>query len=136
MDTHIERSFSGSPFEKIAAYCRAVRAGQSISVSGTAAAAAAGGSLTEMDTYTQTMNAFAKALDAVTELGGSTETVVRTRVFLAPDASWEESSRAHHDVFEANPPANTTLYVQRLIPPGALVEIELDAVTGDAGSAA
>lgn len=53
---------------------------------------------------------------------------MRTRLFLAPGCDWERAVRAHRDAFEGVDPANTTLFVAGLIPPGALVEVELDAV--------
>jgi enamine deaminase RidA (YjgF/YER057c/UK114 family) len=79
------------------------------------------------DTYRQTRDAFERAIAAAEELGVAIEEVVRTRLFLGPGSDWREAVRAHHDVFEGVDPANTTLYVAGFIPPGVLVEVEIDA---------
>ncbi len=123
----IERYHDGSAFEARASYCRAVRSGPAVAVSGTAATAEDGSALFPGDTYAQTQEAIQRALRAVGELGGSPEHIVRTRLFLVPTSDWQGAVRAHHEAFEGNPPANTTLYVAGFIPPGVLVEVEVDA---------
>lgn len=80
------------------------------------------------DAYGQTREALRKALSAASELGAGPADVVRTRLLLAPDCDWRDAARAHADVFSEVRPANTTYYVGGLIPPGALVEVEIDAV--------
>jgi enamine deaminase RidA (YjgF/YER057c/UK114 family) len=65
---------------------------------------------------------------ALTALGATLADVVRTGVYLAPGASWEQAASAHHDVFADIRPANTMLYVAELIGDGFLVEIEAQAV--------
>jgi enamine deaminase RidA (YjgF/YER057c/UK114 family) len=60
---------------------------------------------------------------------------MRTRIFLAPHTDWRRSVDAHHDLFAAVTPANTTLFVAGFIPPGVLVEVEVDAMVTD-GTAA
>jgi enamine deaminase RidA (YjgF/YER057c/UK114 family) len=119
---------SGSPFEQAAAYARAVRVGDLIAVSGTAATAADGSAEHPGDTYAQTREALARALAAVEELGATREDVIRTRVYLTTAAVWREAVRAHAEAFAGVDPANTTLFVAGFIPPGVLVEVELDAV--------
>jgi enamine deaminase RidA (YjgF/YER057c/UK114 family) len=123
----IERYRDGSPFEGVASYCRAVRSGPAVAVSGTAATGPDGSALHPGDTFAQTKDAFERALTAARELGAEREVVVRTRLFLAPESDWREAVRAHHEVFEGVDPANTTLFVAGFIPPGVLVEVELDA---------
>jgi enamine deaminase RidA (YjgF/YER057c/UK114 family) len=123
----IERHHGGGAFESVAAYCRAVRSGPLVAVSGTAATAADGSALHPGDVFEQTRVSFARALDAVAAFGGAPADVVRTRVFLTPEADWREAVRAHRAVFEGIDPANTTLFVSGLIPAGALVEVEVDA---------
>ena len=123
----IARYRDGSPFEAVASYCRAVRSGPAVAVSGTAATGADGNALHPGDTFAQTKDAFERAIAAARELGAEREVVVRTRLFLAPDSDWREAVRAHHEVFEGVDPANTTLFVAGFIPPGVLVEVELDA---------
>jgi len=118
---------SGSPFEATAAYSRAVRVGELIAVSGTAATGPDGKALHPGDTYAQTTDCIARALAAVDELGGAAADVVRTRVYLTHDAEWRDAVRAHAEAFAGIDPANTTLYVAGFIPEGVLVEVELDA---------
>ncbi|MGH2886966.1 MAG: Rid family hydrolase, partial [Solirubrobacteraceae bacterium] len=119
---------TGSAFESVAGYSRAARCGDVIAVSGTAAMGANGEALHPGDAYGQTKAALEIALAAVHELGAGRARVVRTRLFLAPECDWREAVKAHRDVFGGVAPANTTLFVERLIPPGCLVEVELDAV--------
>jgi enamine deaminase RidA (YjgF/YER057c/UK114 family) len=123
----IERHRDGSAFEATASYCRAVRAGAAVAVSGTAATAPDGSALHPGDTYGQAREAFARAVAAATALGADVADTVRTRVFLGPGSDWREAVRAHQEVFEGIDPANTTLFVAGFIPPGVLVEVELDA---------
>lgn len=130
----ITRLPGSSPFEDVAGYCRAVRSGRWITVSGTAAAADPEASDLGAETYRQTVAAFESGLAAIRDLGGAPAMVVRTRMLLAPEADWREASRAHSTCFDAVRPANTTVYIARLIPPGALVEIEVDAYLTDAAS--
>jgi enamine deaminase RidA (YjgF/YER057c/UK114 family) len=127
----IERYRDGSAFEAVASYCRAVRWGQAVSVSGTASLDAGGRALHPGDTYAQTKDAFERSLASARELGARPDSVVRTRIFLGPGSEWQEAVRAHHQVFEGIDPANTTLYVAGFIPEGALVEVEVDAWVGE-----
>jgi enamine deaminase RidA (YjgF/YER057c/UK114 family) len=121
-------------FEEVGGYSRAVRDGALICVSGTAPTGPDGSAISS-DIYEQTHHAFSVALRAVEELGGTVEGVMRTRIFLAPDTDWRRSVDAHHDLFAAVTPANTTLFVAGFIPPGVLVEVEVDAMVTD-GTAA
>ncbi len=127
----IKRYRDGSAFEAVASYCRAVRSGPAVAVSGTAATAPDGSALHPGDTYTQTKDAFERAVAAARELGAERNHVVRTRVFLGPGSEWRDAVRAHHEFFEGVDPANTTLYVAGFIPEGVLVEVELDAWVGE-----
>ena len=111
----------GGGFEEAAAYSRAVRIGQHVAVSGTAARD--GG-----DTYTQTAEALGRALAAAAELGAAVSDVLRTRLLLVHGCDWEGAVRAHREAFEGVNPANTTYFVAGFIPEGVLVEVELDAV--------
>ena|SRR5690349_12271572 len=119
---------SGSPFESTAAYARAVRAGELIAVSATAATTQEGTAEHPGDTYAQARESIARALAAVAELGGSVGDVIRTRVYLVPGADWRGAVRAHAEAFAGVDPANTTVVVAAFIPDGVLVEVELDAV--------
>jgi enamine deaminase RidA (YjgF/YER057c/UK114 family) len=111
----------GGGFEEAAAYSRAVRIGQHVAVSGTAARD--GG-----DAYAQTREAIARALAAAAVLGAAKKDVLRTRLLLAAGCDWESAVRAHAEAFAGVDPANTTYFVSGFIPEDALVEFELDAI--------
>jgi enamine deaminase RidA (YjgF/YER057c/UK114 family) len=115
-------------FEDVAAYSRAVRVGDHIAVSATAATDDDGRAIAPGDTYTQARTAFERALDGVTALGGSIEDVTRTRIYLVRAAAWRDAVRAHAELFDGVFPANATFYVEGFIPDGVLVEVELDAI--------
>jgi len=114
----------GGGFEEAAAYSRAVRIGQHVAVSGTAARE--GG-----DAYEQTREAIARALAGAARLGASKEDVLRTRLLLTPGCDWQGVIRAHAEAFAGVEPANTTYFVSGFIPDDVLVEVELDAVVPD-----
>jgi enamine deaminase RidA (YjgF/YER057c/UK114 family) len=114
-------------FGQRAGYSRAVRHGPHIYVSATAALEN-GIVIHPGDAYGQAIDVLNKALAAAGELGAARDGVVRTRLLLAPECDWQEVIKAHREIFGDTPPANTTYYVQRLIPTAALVEVELDAV--------
>lgn len=116
------RHTDGGGWEIEAGYSRAVRRGNRISVSGTTADHHPGA-----DTATQTEAALRSAIAAVEALGGGIADVVRTRVFLTPEADWEAASRAHRRVMGEVAPANSMLYVHGLIGDGFLVEVEVEA---------
>ena len=120
-------------FGEVAGYSRAVRAGTHVAVSGTAPLDDGRVQHTG-DSYRQTQAAIRRALDAAAKLGAARADVVRTRLLLAPDCDWREAARAHAEAFAGVEPANTTYYVARLIPDGALVEVELDAAVGEANT--
>jgi enamine deaminase RidA (YjgF/YER057c/UK114 family) len=116
----------GGGFEEAAAYSRAVRQGSVVAVSGTASAAAP-----TTDAYEQAREVIARALAAAAELGARREHVLRTRLLLAPGCDVEAVIRAHAEAFRGAEPANTTYFVGGLVPEGALVEVELDAVVDE-----
>ena len=116
-----ERFREGGGFEEAAAYSRAVRIGEHVAVSGTAARE--GG-----DAYDQAREAIGRALAAAERLGARREDVLRTRLLLAPGCDWEGAVRAHCEAFEGVEPANTTYFVSGFIPEGVLVEVELDCI--------
>ena len=118
----------GGGWQEEAGYSRAVRRGNIIVVSGTTAHGPDGTVLHRGDTGAQARLCLHRIDRAVTALGGSLADVVRTGVYLAPGASWEQAAQAHREVFAAIRPANTMLYVADLIGDGFLVEIEAYAV--------
>lgn len=126
-----QRHLDGSGWEEQAGYARAAREGTRIAVSGTTAHGSDGSALYPGDTYRQARWCLDHAVEAVRALGGDVEHVLRTRMYLVDGADWQEAARAHAEVFGAVRPANTTLYVHRLIGAGFLVEVEVDAEVGD-----
>jgi enamine deaminase RidA (YjgF/YER057c/UK114 family) len=119
---------SGTPWEALAGYSRAVRTGSHVFVSGTTASAPDGSLLGGNDPYGQARAILAKIEAALTEAGATLADVVRTRVYVSTIADWEPVARAHGEVFSAIRPANT-LVEARLVA-GRLVEIEADAIIG------
>jgi enamine deaminase RidA (YjgF/YER057c/UK114 family) len=128
---HRTRVVDGTRWEELAGYSRAVRHGDQIAVSGTTGHRSDG--KPPGDTYEQARRALERALAAVSQLGGSPAGVFRSRVYLTPEASWEEAALAHRELLGESAPANTTLHVSSLVGDDLLVEIELDAeVASDA----
>jgi len=115
-------------WQELAGYSRAVRRGHVVTVSGTTATGPDGAALHPGDTGAQARVCLARIEQALAALGAGLGDVVRTAVYLAPGASWEQAAQAHRDVLGAVRPANTMLYVGGLIGDGFLVEIEALAV--------
>ena len=128
----MRRAFSGSPWEAKVGYCRAVRAGPHIWVTGTVAINADGSPHAPGDAGAQAERCFEIIGRALGELGASLSDVVRTRMFVTDISRWEEIGAVHGRVFEAHPPATTMVEVSRFIGPEFLIEIEADAFVGDA----
>ena len=126
-DKH-SRIKSGAPWEPVMGYCRAVRAGHVVAVSGSAAIDADGQLVGEGDMYEQSRQCIRVISDALEKAGCKLEDIVRTRTYVTDIEQWEAVARAHSDAFGAAPPATTLVEVTRLIDPAMLVEIEADAV--------
>ncbi len=122
------RIHSGAPWEPIAGYCRAVRAGDFIAVSGSAAVGDDGKLVGRGDMYAQARRCIEVLSKALEEAGSSLEDVVRTRMFVTDISQWEAVAKAHQEAFGAAPPATSMVEVSKLIDPDMLVEIEADAV--------
>ncbi len=122
------RASSDAPWERKVGYCRAVRAGAFIFVSGTAPVAPDGETYTPGDAYRQTLRCLEIVERALRELGGDLSSVTRTRMFVTDITRWKEFGRAHAEAFGAHPPATTMVEVRRLIAPDMLIEVEADAV--------
>ena len=125
---------SGTPWEALAGYSRAVRVGNVVWVSGTTASDEHGNLQGGDDAYSQARYVFSKIEAALSEAGARLDDVVRTRVFVARLEDWREVARAHGEVFGAIRPANTLVQVAGLIE-GRLVEIEAEAVLRSAPAA-
>lgn len=123
-----QRVFSGAPWEANVGYCRALRAGDQVFVTGTAAVAEEGGVEAPGDAYRQALRCFDIMRAALAELGVGMDRVTRTRMFVTDIDRWEDVGRAHREVFGEHPPTTTLVEVSRLIDPDMLVEVEADAV--------
>ncbi|BFU94766.1 MAG: putative Endoribonuclease L-PSP, YjgF-like [Nitrospira sp.] len=118
---------TGGPWEGKIGYSRAVRVGQSVSVSGSTAMTPSG-LVGKEDAYAQTIQTFKTIEAALKQAGASLSDVVRTRIYMANIDQWQEVGRAHGEIFGTIRPATTMVEVKRLIDPDMLVEIEADAI--------
>jgi enamine deaminase RidA (YjgF/YER057c/UK114 family) len=118
---------SGSPYERVVGFSRAVRVGRRVVVAGTAPVMSEGVD-PPADAYGQAKRCLEIIERALVDAGASLADVVRTRVYLTRTADFEEVGRAHGEAFSEIRPANTTLTVAELVDPRWLVEIEAEAV--------
>jgi enamine deaminase RidA (YjgF/YER057c/UK114 family) len=119
---------SGSKWEPLMGYSRAVRAGNFIAVTGTVGINADGTYSTSMGEQARRSLEIVRA--AIEALGGRIENVIRTRMFVTDVSKWEEVARVHGEVFAEIRPATSILEVAKLIDADAQIEIEADAVVG------
>lgn len=126
-----QRITSGTSWEKLAGYARAVRVGRHVFVSGTTATDDSGNVVDTGDAGAQLEFIIAKIERALREAGASLNDVVRTRIYIVNMADWEAVSRVHGKYFAEIRPANTLVQVSGLVGEGYLVEMEAEALVGD-----
>ncbi|KAJ3056986.1 hypothetical protein HK097_001930 [Rhizophlyctis rosea] len=120
---------TGSKWEPIIGYCRAVKIGNSIFVSGTTGTDPATGQVAKGDVYAQAKQALANITAALAKLGATHNDIVRTRIYLVDvKRDWEQASKAHGELFTTSRPATSLVGVAALIDDDMLVEIEADVV--------
>ncbi|MDC1142748.1 RidA family protein [Planctomycetota bacterium] len=122
------RVTSKTRWENDYAYCRAIKAGRHIFVSGTAPVTDDGQTFAPNDPFTQTKRCLEIAIKAIQELGGELKDIVRTRMYVMDISQSDAHGRAHGEVFKVHPPCCTMVEISKLIAPDMTIEIEVEAV--------
>lgn len=123
-----QRHFTKTEWEPKVGYCRAVRVGQLIFLSGSAPVAEDGSTHAPGDAYAQAKRCFEIIQATLQAMNADLSDVVRTRMFVTDISQWEAFGRAHQEFMGDFPPATSMVEVRRLISPDMLIEIEADAV--------
>jgi isochorismate pyruvate lyase len=123
-----QRVFSGAPWEERVGYCRVLRAGNLVFVTGTAPVDPDGEVHGPGDALAQARRCLEIIRESLEKVGVRMDSVVRTRMFTTDIDRWKDYGEAHREVFGSHPPTTTLVEVARLIHPDMLIEIEADAV--------
>ncbi len=128
--TGVTRLPTSAQWAATVGYCRALRAGNRILVSGTAPVNVDGTTHAPGDPYRQMVRCLEIVSEALRALGGSVTQVIRTRIYVTDVETWEAVGRAHGEVFAAAPPVTTLVEVKGLVDPEMMVEMEAEAWLG------
>lgn len=123
----MQRVFSDAPWEAKVGYCRAIRQGSHVWVTGTAPMAKGGGVHAPNDAYKQAIRCFEIIEQALAELDVEMRHVVRTRMFVTDISKWQEFGKAHAEFFAKHPPTTSMIGIEALIDPQMMIEIEAEA---------
>lgn len=130
--TERKRILSGSPYEALFGFCRAIRVGDFVAIAGTAPIGPDGRTVGVGDPAAQARRCFEICEEALHKLGASLTDVVRTRMLLTRMDDWEVVGKVHGEVFGDVHPVSTMVQVAKLIDPDWLIEIEVEAIVSDA----
>jgi len=128
--SNFERVFTESPWERKIGYCRILKAGNHVYVTGTAAVDKRGQTVAPGDPYQQAKKCLEIIKDSLGKIDVPFSSIVRTRMFVTDISKWEDYGRAHAEAFKEHPPATSMLEVKGLIDTQMLIEIEADAYVG------
>lgn len=130
-NTSISRHFTGTTWETQVGYCRAIRVGNQIFMSGTAPVDDEGNTFAPGDGYAQAKRCFQIIQKTLRAMGADLPNIVRTRMYVTDISRWQEYGQAHQEFMGAYPPATAMVEVRALIDPDMLIEIEVDALVFD-----
>jgi isochorismate pyruvate lyase len=125
-----KRTFTNAPWEKQVGYCRALKAGDHVYVTGTAPVDSNGQTFAPGDAYSQAKRCLEIIQESLAKLDVPLSKVVRTRMFVTDISRWKDFGKAHGEFFKDHPPTTSMIEVKQLIDPEMLIEIEADAYVG------
>lgn len=131
MSDKVRRAWSGAPWEKEVGYCRALRKGPHVWVTGTVALDEERRPFAPGDPEAQAKRCFKIIEKALQDVGAELKDIVRTRMYVTDIGHWEAFGRAHGAFFKDHPPATTMIEISKFIGPDFMIEIEADAFVED-----